>query len=284
MDSIKYGKNYKVYCIITEIGPNPSFYWDNWDNKTRLQRTADSLLGCDLYMVKCAGFYPVLKELKVTDNVVGNNDGILDPGETATITARIENKSVVDTTPDVKAILSTSFGLCRVSDSAGSFGAVRLLSEATNTADPFTVSCQSSAQTSALVRFELKVTWTMNSVSFEKALPCSLRLGTHVGVSYNRENGQTQLSLALSRSDRNSVKISLLRNNSAIPENAIQITLLDASGRAINKFSPRFPRAQCSLSVDLKDRTGASLKPGFYFLHISAGDKMLAVERMAVVE
>ncbi|MBN1128977.1 MAG: hypothetical protein JXA71_08325 [Chitinispirillaceae bacterium] len=181
-DSAVYGKNYKVYCVITEIGPDPNFYWDHWNDRAKLLARCDSLLGADLYMIKCAGFYPLIRRLRVIDNATGNSDGILNPGETAQLAVTIENKSVVDTTPDVRGVLSTSYAHAGVVDSQGTFGSVRFLSDAENGTDPFTLTCAPTARQGDLVRLNLKVRWRINAVDYEKTLPCSLVVGRTVGV------------------------------------------------------------------------------------------------------
>lgn len=122
---------YRIYCIITELGK------DYWETDAKAKEVCEKMLGAELYMIKCAGFYPVMKEVSIVDTSTGcNNDGVLNPGETVQLFVEIKNKAVVDTTPNVKGNLSSSSQYINVIDAEGSYGSVKMLEEVKNSQIP----------------------------------------------------------------------------------------------------------------------------------------------------
>ncbi|MBN1128923.1 MAG: zinc carboxypeptidase [Chitinispirillaceae bacterium] len=268
-DSAKYGKDYKVYCIITEIGADGSYYWDYWDNRAKLLARCDTLLGADLYMIKCAGFYPVIRQIEVQDNASGNNNGILNPGETAQVVVTIENKSVVDTTPNVRAVLATAYQNAVIADSSGNFGSVRLLAQARNNADPFTVSCLANARESDIILFDLKVRWTMNSVDFEKALPCTLRVGRPTAVAKGKKpvsNG----ALAVTTNARRQIVIRF--NRSPFSAEQVLVRIYSPIGSVVNSTAVTLSDPVKSVCLDGIGKAGAKGQSGLLLVEVTAGE------------
>ena len=74
----------------------------------------------------------------------GNNDGYLDPGETADLTATLKNVGGVDFTYLTTAI-EGSDPYITITDNAGSFGSLAIDSVKENTDDPYVVSVSASA-------------------------------------------------------------------------------------------------------------------------------------------
>lgn len=268
-DSAKYGKDYKTYCVIPEIGPDPNFYWDFWNDRAKLLARCDSILGADLYMIKVAGFYPVIKQLTVQDNIIGNNDGILNPGESARLVVTIENKSVVDTTPAVTAALSTSYANVSMTDSSGSYGDVKLLSDAQNNADPFALTCQPAARQGDIVRLSLKVRWTMNSVSFEKVLPCSLAVGMPTGVAFGKAISP-QDRIAVSCDTRRQVRVTLRCGAAGFSDRAV-ITVYSIAGTAVTTIERVVTGPQTGIVWDCSDDRGGRVPGGLYIVKVQWG-------------
>ncbi len=167
-------KTYQIYCIITQIGET---YWDYYNDPIKLKKRCNSLIKADLYMIKCAGFYPIIKNIIIKDNSPeGNNDGKFNPGETVKLYFVIENKSVVDTTQYVKGYLSSNNSSIIIKDSLTKYGNVIPCKIFQNSSDPFLFQYNKKTNKESSVKFILTISWTMNYVNFEKHLHCSLKV------------------------------------------------------------------------------------------------------------
>lgn len=260
---------YRVYCIITELGAS------TWESDADAQVTAEKMLGADMYMIKCAGFYPVLKSIEIKDDAVGgNNDGILNPGETVELFAEIENKSVVDTTPDVEGLLSSSYQYIDMKDPEASYGDIKLLETFENsTSDPFEFKCGSQAQEGDWAKFDLKITWSMNTVDFEKTLRCSLQIGEYVGVVHEYQIPGLEGGIRIVQSPNNrSIHIKLV----IPPEQLIncvgdrlEISIYNAAGREIRRIHHSVNRQSNVIDWDMTGNSGIKIPEGVYFIRVS---------------
>jgi|GEM_PF-2276291 len=275
-DSAKYGKTYKVYCIITEINPNPSSYWDYWDNKTKLMQRCDSLRGGDIYMVKCAGFYPVIKKITVVDTAPGcNKDGVLNPGENVRLVAEITNMSVVDTTPNVKGFLGTASQYITMNDSTGTYGSIKLLTDAANSADPFGFVCHANTAQGTKIPLRLRMTWDLNSVNYEKVLPCTLQVGPYTGIVTPDHASGYGISLTVFRNPAaRTVEFKLVYPGSvsANTEKRAILKIYEPSGRLVRSVESLLVNRSGSIVWDGKDTSGKRVKNGMYNIAVSIGD------------
>jgi hypothetical protein len=285
-DSAKYGKTYKVYSFISEIGADQSNYWDYYDNKAKLQARCDSLLGCDLYLFKCSGFYPVLQQLTVNDAVSagGNGDGKLNPGETVKLVTKIENKSAVDTTPAVKAYLNTSNADIQMSDSAGSFGDVKFFAVVDNTADPFQFTCGTTAKQGEWIRFRLRVAWTMNGVNFEKNLPCSLQVGNSTGAIAKNSGGAPPMGTIRSTANPGNKFIRFVVTSPAqSPDCGIELEIYDSFGKKIRSFDRSTSSGSWSIDWNLQGSSGRDVKQGVYFVTVRGKGSEMVQKALKII-
>lgn len=263
---------YRIYCIITELGSSM------WESDADAKVTAEKMLGADMYMIKCAGFYPVLKSIEIKDDAAGgNNDGILNPGETVKLFAEIENKSAVDTTQNVKGQLSSSYQHIEMNDSEADYGNIKLLETFENsTSDPFEFKCGSQAQEGDWAKFDLKITWNMNSVDFEKTLLCSLRVGRYVGIVHDYQVPGLKGGLRIIRSPNNrSISIKLVVPSEYMVNcinDRLEIGIYSAAGREVRSIGYSVNKQINVIDWDMTDNSGIKIPEGVYIIRVSFND------------
>lgn len=257
---------YRLYCIITELGKSM------WESNAAAKVTAEKMLGADMYMIKCAGFYPVLKKITLKDNVSGNNDGKLNPGETVKLLAEFENKSVVDTTPAVKGTLTSSYTHIQMKDANADYGDIEWLSDFENSSsDPFEFKCASQAQEGDWAKFNLKLTWTMNTVNFEKNFACSLQVGRLVWITTDQKILNSQAGLCvLQNPNRDHIRFKLVipssENRLSTNIGRSHIAVYDALGKEIRRFNNiEFKNSQF-IDWDLTNNYGERVTNNIYFI------------------
>ncbi len=272
---------YRLYCVITELGASM------WESDRNAKVTAEKMLEADMYMIKCAGFYPVLKGITLKDDVLGNNDGKLNPGETVTLSATIENKSVVDTTPDVKGVLSSSYSHIEMKDSNANYGDVQWLTAFKNpTTDQFEFKCSNQANEGDWAKFDLKLKWTMHSVSFEKSLACSLQVGRLVGLIKNYRLQDLHGGLSIVQSpDRQSVRIKLRISKENLVSGfseKLKVGVFNAAGREVARLDRMVRNTSTVIDWTMVDKRGYKIPQGLYFVRVSLGS-FSAVERLIML-
>ena len=87
----------------------------------------------------------------------GNNNGILDPGETANLIVTIKNNGGA-TASNVTGLLMENSLWITINDTSGSFGTINPGASGNNSADPFVVTCSASAPLGDSVLFKLALT------------------------------------------------------------------------------------------------------------------------------
>ncbi len=107
-------------------------------------------------------YAPVLACLDA-EIVGGNNNGRLDPGETADVVVSIENTGSVAASNVTSTIVDVSSTYVTVNDALGNFGTINPGATVNNASDPFTVTAASNAPHGAEVNFDLEIVadfWT----------------------------------------------------------------------------------------------------------------------------
>ncbi len=169
---------YKIFGLVPELGPD---YWGGLNDTSEIVGICQNMLNAELYLMEVSGFFPVIFGITVYDTMPGaNNDGVLNPGETAGLQIALQNKAVVDTAFGLCGYLSTSYQNLSVIDSTGNYGDVIRLAQAANSSDPFVIACSTLAVPNDWVHFDLRLTW--NTGEYEKTLACSLQVGPVTGV------------------------------------------------------------------------------------------------------
>jgi subtilisin family serine protease len=102
----------------------------------------------------------------------GNDNGILDPGETADVIVTVKNEGVRDA-ENVTSILLCNSSLITINDGSGDFGFIAVDDTANNAADPYTVTADSTTPTGTSIAFGVEVV----SGSYIDTLEFSLVVG-----------------------------------------------------------------------------------------------------------
>jgi hypothetical protein len=118
-------------------------------------------------------------ELKYSDHSVvgGNNNGILDPNETADLVVILENIGGADA-PNVTSTLMCSSPYITINDASGNYGNINMGNTGNNSGDPYTVTADASTPSGTAVDFEIEV----NSGFYTDTLPFSLTVGRMPGT------------------------------------------------------------------------------------------------------
>ena len=130
----------KTYGFTPEVGRR-SFYPDTSDVLSLILEN----LGPNLYVARAAEKYT---EIIISysgcsiEEVIGNGDGILDPGETVNLNVRVE-KSGIGGVSGVTAQLETEDPTIILIDNKATFGDIMCAATAQNAGDPFTISVSS---------------------------------------------------------------------------------------------------------------------------------------------
>ena len=257
----------KVYGYITELGPGTSGAY--WFTDAISEEMCRKMVQCDIFIAKAAGFYPVLDEVRIDDppSGGGNNDGILNPGETVSLYVKIKNLSSVDTT-NVTAYLCTPDPLIQMNDSTGSYGDVEHVETVENSSDPFAFKCAGNASQGTRIPFIVRVTWNMNSVDFEKALLCTLEVGPYTDIVTNQMQPKNiGLSIVRNRASRTiRFKLSLPQGFSLNNSREIVINIYEPSGRIIRTIGHTAFQPYSLITWDGTSNSGTHVKAGVYFI------------------
>ncbi len=214
---------YKIFGLVPELGPD---YWGGLNDTSVIVDICQRMLGAELYLIQVAGFFPIVLDITVNDSPPGgNNDGVLNPGETAALQIRLDNKAVVDTADGLCGYLSTAYQYVRMIDTIGNYGDVIRLTQAINSSDPFAVACSTSAAPFDWVHFNLRLVW--DAGDFEKTLVCSLQLGPAPGV---REN-------VFMPTDYQNIMPTILTGPLLLPKD-LECKVFDITGREIQTNNP----------------------------------------------
>ncbi len=127
------------------------------------------------------------------DDAAGNNNGILDPGETVNLIVSLRNSGGADAN-NTSAILSTSSPYVTITDNSSFYGNITVSSTADNTSDPFVLQVSPSALVGMSVPFEMYL--TANSGSYVDTIRFSLTIGTPVDM-ITIDTGDAALSISI---------------------------------------------------------------------------------------
>ncbi|MEO0228047.1 MAG: C25 family cysteine peptidase [candidate division WOR-3 bacterium] len=114
--------------------------------------------------------------------VGGNNNGRLDPGETANLILTIKNEGSA-TANNVIGVLTETSPYVTINDADGSFGNVPPMATANNNSDPFTVTVASNAPQGTMINFQVLIT----SGVYSTTINFSLMLGRKHYYLWNPE-------------------------------------------------------------------------------------------------
>jgi hypothetical protein len=103
----------------------------------------------------------------------GNNNGIINRGETVNLITTISNIGGANAN-NVLAVLSTTTSHVTITDPNSNFGIITVNSSGNNTSDPFTVSVDSSITPGSMVQFNVVMTSGIYVDSFQFSLPVEI--------------------------------------------------------------------------------------------------------------
>ncbi|UCE17101.1 MAG: hypothetical protein JSV84_09335 [Gemmatimonadota bacterium] len=140
----------KTYAFTPEVGgPADGFYPDT---SRRIPLILENL-GPNLYVARAAEKYtqPAISYLGFSlEEVSGNGDGILDPGEMVNLFIRIENKGLGGVS-EISVVLETADTDVTISHSEVTYPGMGCSALAENSEDPFTISVSDEAQPHGIV-------------------------------------------------------------------------------------------------------------------------------------
>jgi hypothetical protein len=182
---------YMIFGLVPELGPD---YWGGLNDSSEIIGICQDMLQAEIYLMEVSGFFPVFSAFTVIDTFANaNNDGVLNPGETASLHIVLQNKAVVDTASGLCGYLRTTNGQINIMDSIGNYGDVIRLAQASNIADPYGVACSSGATPYEWVYFSLGLIWDQGA--YEKTLICSLQVGPQTGITEYVERVPARVSV-----------------------------------------------------------------------------------------
>ncbi len=137
---------------------------------------------------------PYLSANSITvDDASGNNNGIMDPGETVNIIVALQNTGGADAN-NTSATLSTSSSFVTITDNSSFYGNIAVSSTVDNSSDPFTVQVSPTALVGMSVPFEMYV--TANSGGYVDTIRFNLTIGTPVDM-ITIDTGSATLSISI---------------------------------------------------------------------------------------
>lgn len=240
---------YKIFGLVPELGPD---YWGGLNDTNEIVDICQRMLNAELYLMEVAGYFPTIETITVIDTFPGaNNDGMLNPGESANLVITIFNKAVVDTGVNVTGLLYTSHQFVTITDSIGTYGDMIRLSSSSNSGDPFIVTCNPTIPPYEWVPFVLGVEW--DNGTYEKFLACSLQIGPHTGVTEHRQYTNHD-EILLQNPSPGGIYFNLSNGSQDVG-----IKIYDITGSCIHQL----PHINKSVNV--------RLNPGVYFVALSTG-------------
>ena len=126
------------------------------------------------------------------DDAAGNNNGIMDPGETVDIIVALQNTGGADAN-STSATLSTSSPYVTITDNSSFYGTIAVSSTVDNSSDPFTVQVSPTALVGMSVPFEMYV--TANGGSYVDTIRFNLTIGTPIDL-ITIDTGTATLSIS----------------------------------------------------------------------------------------
>jgi hypothetical protein len=225
-----------------------------------------------------AGIWLHTIQYSFADSITGNNNGIIDPGETIEIFVEVMN-SGNSVASDVSTILRTDDPDAVVTDSTSDLGSIAPGATATNYTDPYMVQISTTPADSA-VGFALYM--ESNSGEYHKSDYFTLYLYSSPGIEELKTGTNASFSLNVCpnpfiRTLEIRYTIPYLRymdgGNAAMPV----LKIYDVTGRLVKDLSAQLSVIGHPSSVlwDATDEHGRRLSNGVYFVSLdSAGERL----------
>ena len=255
-----------TYAFTSELGINDFWYGSN-DSTYIKGEVARNVPNC-YYLTRVAGVWLQPLAVFVNDSAQGNANGVLDPGEAATIWFRLRSRAVhpLDTAQSVTAVMLPSDTLVQVLTPTADFPAIPRRTTADNHVSPFAVQCSPDITPGETVAVRLEVTFTDDGVTIMQPVTYRFVIGTApVGITTpTRDTRSLAPGLAAFPNPACS-RIGFGIGGSA---DRADLKIYTADGRVLREFV--VPRSPCLLGWDLRDARGRRAAPGIYFARLTS--------------
>ncbi|MBE0432015.1 hypothetical protein IBX73_00965 [candidate division WOR-3 bacterium] len=210
------------------------------------------------------------------DSNTGNNNGMIEPGETIEVYVQINNGGNAGAS-NVIATLRTGSPDAAITDSTADLGSIPAGATAGNESDPFLVEISPTA-TDTTIGFVLHL--SSNQGAYEKSDYFTLYLYGFPGVAEHK----TAVTPAITLSAHPNPFTKLTNINFGIEHSAerIELRIFDATGRLVRHMDHTMLHAPCAMQVvwDGTDDRGRHLPNGVYFVNLEYAGK---VEKTKVI-
>jgi hypothetical protein len=237
------------YFLTSELGIYD--FWYGWDNPLYVDaEVALNIPNC-YYLTRVGGAYLEPLGVVVNDTASGDGDGRLDPGETANLWFRLENRAVhvLDTAASVSASLSSSDTMVQVLTPTANFPSVTPRhGQADDRASQFQVVASPSIAPNTSVNLRLSCTFLDDGVTITQPLAYRITIGSHSGIA----RSLTPVPLAPLRAFPNPTR------------GSVRFSAAQGTTIAIYTTGGRLMRTLTSGIWDLTDGSGRHVAPGVY--------------------
>ena len=227
-----------------------------------------------------AGIWLHTVDYSFEDSTGGNNNGIIDPGETIQIFVQLMNSGNA-TANDVTTILRTGDPDANITDSTAAFGLISAGSVAANYGDPFEVEI-SATPSDTTIGFVLDI--TCNSGAYHKSDYFTFYLYGSPGVEELRSGITTVAALSICPNPfKQATEISYTLPYSGHTTQAnFNLKIYDVSGRMVRDLSGLLQATGYSTTLrwDGTDDNGRRVANGIYFIALDSHD---VKERVKVI-
>ncbi|MBN2464022.1 zinc carboxypeptidase [candidate division WOR-3 bacterium] len=168
-----------TYSFVIEAD---TWFYACWNDSALMRKEVEANVPTLFYLARIAGVYFGPVSAAVSDSILGNATGMLDPGETANLWFTIRNQAIhpLDSACAVSARLVSLDTLVTVLDSVKSFPDVQRHSDVDNNSDQFRVCASGGGQPGDTIRLRLEVTFTDAGNTTMMPVPFEIVLGEDV--------------------------------------------------------------------------------------------------------
>jgi hypothetical protein len=257
-----------TYAFTSELGITDFWYGSN-DLPYITAEVARNVPNC-YYLTRVAGVWLEPLAVFVNDTALGNGNGVLDPGEAATLWFRLKNRAIhpLDTAKTVTAVLLPSDTMIQVLTPFADFPSIPRRTTADNRASQFTVQCSPDITPGETLALRLEVTFTDDSVTIMQPLPYRIIIGSSPVAVTEGATRRTADDSRLTASVANGI---IYVHEARGTNNDERALLLDITGRRVQDLRPG-------------PNDVSRLTPGVYFIREAVSGQPSAVSRKVVIQ
>ncbi len=219
-----------------------------------------------------AGIWLHTVQYSFSDSVTGNNNGIIDPGETIQIFAHVMNSGNA-TANNVATVLRTGDADAVITDSTADLGSILPGATSGNELEPFTVQIGASPADTT-IGFSLHM--ECNAGAYQKADYFTFYLYFSVGAEELNAALAAQLNLSVYPNPfRSSASIGFTIQDTRSTIENVKLRVYDVSGRVVKTLDPQscIVNHESRIVWDGTDEHGRRLSSGIYFISLDHAGK-----------